>query len=96
MQRVILLACALALPACTNTLRHEIVVELDLKDDCLLHFPSCSGDTYTCVDADNTPHHECRVACVAARTMTCEEDGPECLQSVGDDVPVPVVCVSKD
>lgn len=93
-------AVAVLLFACTPQLDLEIAV--DLEDECLLAFPACTQgssevpEAYFCEDSSGRRVYGCRVACVAAREISCEVDGPNCLQSAGgDDVMVPVVCVAE-
>ena len=97
MYKICFFLCLLLLPACTNTLRHEIVIDLNLDDECLFAFPECSlALGYYCANADGVVRRDCQVACIAARTLACEPDGPYCTQTIGDeDLAVPVVCVSR-
>lgn len=86
----------LLLASCTNTIRHEIVIDLGLEDECLFAFPACSPGGYHCEDSDGIRQSACQVACLAARDLTCEPDGPFCTQTLGDEEPfVPVLCISK-
>lgn len=87
------LAVALVLTGCLgdSVITHEIKVSLD--DPCLLAFPECGGGSYFCVDSSGHVAPGCEVACVAARALMCEPDGPACVQDFGDDpVRVPVLC----
>jgi len=79
------------------TMEHDITLSLDLEDDCLLRFPECSMTSgYSCADADGRVDANCEVACVAARTLECGVDGPECFQLIGDSSEhVPVICTSR-
>ncbi len=94
------LALAGMLVGCSHSLSHEIEVSIKLEDKCLLMFPACDRDGYTCVDSHGTELPQCQVACVAARTLMCEAEGPACTQRIGDsttsDIYVSVLCVAKD
>ena len=87
-----------AVPACTHTLDHEISVTLDLPTECLTFFPECSPDgDFKCVDVEGRVYSQCRVACVAGRSIMCAEDGPECFQRAGtSDFQVPAVCLDRN
>ena len=81
--------------SCTMTVEHEFDLNLGIDDECLFTLPDCSGTSYTCHSTSGTLHPECEVRCIAAAAMMCGAEGPECIQHVGDDVQVPVVCVTK-
>lgn len=77
----------------------EVDAVIGLDDECLTAFPSCSAgfDKYECVDPDGDPRPECQVACAAARSMTCDEDGVHCWNRLaGDDVEVLTLCVKSE
>lgn len=86
-----------SLAGCGMNLEHDITIGIDLADDCLLRFPECAeGGGFECVSSDGTPDTSCEVACVAARTITCDPEGPSCTQLVGDtEQHVPVVCIDR-
>ena len=83
--------------ACTLPIELDVGIGVDLNDPCLTRLPSCGPITgYVCENADGTDDLDCEVACVAGRTLVCEEDGPTCLQRVGEDeLWVPVICISN-
>lgn len=87
---------------CTLDVQHNFDdIEISINGECLSCVPMCAHglrDPYKCVQGDTSaPCPGCHVACVGARTMTCEPDGIHCLQRVGDDeLEVPVICVHNE
>lgn len=89
---------------CNSTLTHEIAIKVDLDDPCLTAFPECGagGGTFCWVPEPGVPggqlvKPECRVTCVASRELVCMEDGPHCVQVVGDETQdLPVFCMRAD
>lgn len=83
----------LSLTNCTNTLKHEIQLKIDLADPCLTAFPVCGPEGYTCESPEGVSEPSCTVTCVAASSRECRSEGPVCLQL---DEEVPVLCTAKD
>lgn len=90
-------ALGFAAGGCSHSIDHDLTIGIDFDDECAFTFPECVGEETECVDSDGTKHPECIVACVYARELICTPDGPDCVQSFGeDDVSVPVVCRPRD
>lgn len=88
----------LLLGGCNYSVDHKIRVQLDLEDECLTMFPTCSTlgtsdtTTYYCIDSSGLYAEGCEVRCLAASAQLCTEDGPVCTQ-IGEEVPV--FCMAK-
>lgn len=94
---LVLAGCTfLSFSGCAVPLEVDVGIDVGIDDECLFLFPECDTRGYRCVNADGTENVTCDVACVAARDLTCEADGPTCTQRVGDEEHwVPVVCRSN-
>lgn len=84
---------AIWLLGCSYKVEHEIGVKLELDDECLTAFPTCSGGDFYCEEADGTRAYDCEVNCLAASSRSCSTEGPVCMQL---DEEVPVFCTSAE
>lgn len=82
-----------ALAACNPSV--SVGVKIDWDDPCLLAFPSCGG---TCADSTGATVPGCIPACVAARELWCDSEGPHCIQTLGtgEVIEVPILCVNPE